>query len=119
MALRTGGSRLTLLACGALSFIFSPLNFENIHILHRKQHRTKHQQQQTSHQNERELSERDREETYHSASLHAQHQRIRTQVARVGQRVLLPQLGQDVPRASYVIVVQHKVALEEDMDAPR
>lgn len=67
-----------------------------------------------------ENSDREREEeTYHSARLHAQHQRIRTQVARVGQRVLLPQLGQDVPRASYVVVVQHKVALEEDVDAPR
>jgi hypothetical protein len=57
--------------------------------------------------------------TYHSARLHAQHQRIGGQVARVGQSVLLPELGQEGLRAGEAVVVQHEVALEDDVDGAR
>jgi hypothetical protein len=41
--------------------------------------------------------------------LHADHEGVRSQVSRVRQGVLLPQLGEEVVRACEFGVVQHKI----------
>lgn len=50
--------------------------------------------------------------------LHAQHEGVGEHVSGVRQRVLLPQLAEKVLHGGHAGVVEDKVALEEEVDAP-
>ncbi len=56
--------------------------------------------------------------TYSSDGFHAQDKSILGQVARVAQRVLLPQLAEQILHAAHASEVVGEVALEERVDAP-
>ena len=49
-------------------------------------------------------------------ALHAQDEGVGEHVPRVRERVLLPQLAEEIRHCGHARVVQHEVALEEEMD---
>jgi len=55
--------------------------------------------------------------TYSSDRLHAEHEGVLGEVARVAQRILLPQLAEQIVEATHVPEVVGKVALKERVDA--
>jgi hypothetical protein len=56
---------------------------------------------------------------YSSDSLHAQHERIRSQVPRITQRIFLPQLPEQILRGAHAHMIEREVSLEEEMDCAR
>jgi hypothetical protein len=58
-----------------------------------------------------------RGDTYGRNGLHAEHKGILGKVARVGERVLLPQLTKQILHAAHIAEVVGKVPFKEQMDA--
>lgn len=56
------------------------------------------------------------EETYHGQGLNAQHKGVGREIARVGEGVFLPQLGEERLGRGNGGVVEDKVALEEEVE---
>ena len=57
--------------------------------------------------------------THHRHRLHTQHQSIRGHVPRVGQCIFLPQLPKKILGRGHVVMMHHKIALEEAMQRSR
>lgn len=57
--------------------------------------------------------------TYHSHGLHAKHHRVRGHIPRVGQRILLPQLPEQILGRRHMSMVDDKVPLEEAVECAR
>lgn len=56
------------------------------------------------------------EKTDGGDALHAQNKRVRKHISRIGKRVLLPELTEEIGHRRHACVVYHEVAFEEEMD---
>lgn len=57
--------------------------------------------------------------TYHGHRLHAEHHRVRSHIPRVGQRILLPQLPEQILGRGHVVMVDDEVPLKETVEGSR
>lgn len=56
--------------------------------------------------------------TYHCHCLHAEHQGVRGHIPRVGQRILFPELPEQILCRGHMVMMDHEIALEETVKCP-